>query len=72
MMQVTDMPTGMLLAMGLVMILVVIFLILGIAACIKHLSSQMREIVTEGRSRAIIRSLEEMNSAGNDVRRSLL
>jgi hypothetical protein len=37
MMQMTDMPTGMLLGMGLVWILVIIFLILGIAAFIKYL-----------------------------------
>jgi hypothetical protein len=37
MMQMTDMPTGMLLGMGLVWVLVIIFLILGIAAFIKYL-----------------------------------
>jgi hypothetical protein len=37
MMQMTDMPTGMLLGMGLVWVLVIIFLILGISAFIKYL-----------------------------------
>jgi hypothetical protein len=37
MMQITDMPTGMMLGMGLVWVLVIILLILGIAACIKYL-----------------------------------
>jgi hypothetical protein len=39
MMQMTDMPTGMMLGMGLISILVIIFLILGIAAFIKYLRS---------------------------------
>ena len=39
MMQITDMPTGMMLGMGLVWILIILFLILGIAACIKYLRS---------------------------------
>jgi hypothetical protein len=39
MMQITDMPTGMMLGMGLVWVLVIIFLILGIAASIKYLRS---------------------------------
>jgi len=39
MMQMTDMSTGMMLGMGLVWILVIIFLVLGIAACIKYLRS---------------------------------
>jgi len=39
MMQITDMPTGMMLGMGLVWVLIILFLILGIAACIKYLRS---------------------------------
>jgi hypothetical protein len=39
MMQMTDISTGMMLGMGLVWILVIIFLVLGIAACIKYLRS---------------------------------
>jgi hypothetical protein len=39
MMQITDMPTGMMLGMGLAWVLVIIFLILGIAASIKYLRS---------------------------------
>jgi hypothetical protein len=39
MMQMTDMPTGMMLGMSLVWVLVAIFLILGIAAFIKYLRS---------------------------------
>ena len=39
MMQMTDMPVGMMLGMGLVWLLVVIILGLGIAACIKYLRS---------------------------------
>jgi hypothetical protein len=39
MMQMTDMPIVMLLGMGLVWLLVIIFLLLGIAACIKYLRS---------------------------------
>ncbi len=39
MMQMTDMPTGMILGMGLISILVIAFLILGIAAFIKYLRS---------------------------------
>ena len=39
MMQMTAMSTGMMLGMGLISILVVIFLILGIAAFIKYLRS---------------------------------
>jgi hypothetical protein len=39
MMQMTDMPTGMMLGMGLVWVLVIILLILGIAAAIKYLRS---------------------------------
>jgi hypothetical protein len=39
MMQITDMPTGMMLGMGLVWVLAIILLILGIAACIKYLRS---------------------------------
>jgi hypothetical protein len=35
----TNMPTGMMLGMGLVWVLVIIFLILGIAAFIKYLRS---------------------------------
>jgi hypothetical protein len=39
MMQISDMPTGMMLGMGLVWVLGIILLILGIAACIKYLRS---------------------------------
>ena len=39
MMQMTDMPIGMMWGMGLICLLVVIFLLLGIAACIKYLRS---------------------------------
>jgi hypothetical protein len=39
MMQMTNMPVGMMLGMGLISILVIIFLILGIAAFIKYLRS---------------------------------
>jgi len=39
MMQISDMPTGMMLGMGLVWVLAIILLILGIAACIKYLRS---------------------------------
>jgi hypothetical protein len=39
MMQMTDMPTGMMLGMGLTSILLIVFLILGIAAFIKYLRS---------------------------------
>ena len=39
MMQMTDMPIGMMLGMSLVWVLLVIFLVLGIAACIKYLRS---------------------------------
>jgi len=39
MMQITDLPTGMMLGMGLISILVILLLILGIAACIKYLRS---------------------------------
>jgi len=39
MMQMTDMPIGMMWGMGLVWLLVVIFLLLGIAAFIKYLRS---------------------------------
>jgi hypothetical protein len=35
----TDMPTGMMLGMGIVWVLVIISLILGIAAAIKYLRS---------------------------------
>jgi hypothetical protein len=35
----TDMGTGMIFGMGLVWILVIIFLVLGILACIKYLRS---------------------------------
>jgi hypothetical protein len=38
-MQMTDMPTGMMLGMDLVWILLIIFLVLGIAAFIKYLRS---------------------------------
>jgi hypothetical protein len=39
MMQMTDMPTGMMLGMSLVWLLVIILLVLGIAALIKYLRS---------------------------------
>jgi len=39
MMQMTDMPMGMMWGMGLVWLLLVIFLLLGTAACIKYLRS---------------------------------
>jgi hypothetical protein len=39
MMQITDMPSGMMLGVGLVWVLCVVFLILAIAACIKYLRS---------------------------------
>jgi hypothetical protein len=39
MMQMTDMSTGKMLGMGLLSVLVIIFLILGIAAFIKYLRS---------------------------------
>jgi Tfp pilus assembly protein PilX len=39
MMQMSDMSTGMMLGMGLMSILVIVFLILGIAAFIKYLRS---------------------------------
>jgi len=39
MMQMTDMPMGMMWGMGLAWLLVVIFLVLGIAAFIKYLRS---------------------------------
>jgi hypothetical protein len=39
MIQITDMPTGMILGMGVIWLLVIIFLILGIAASIKYLRS---------------------------------
>ena len=39
MMQMTDMPMGMMWGMGLVWLLLVILLVLGIAACIKYLRS---------------------------------
>jgi hypothetical protein len=39
MMQMTDMPIAMMGAMGLIWLLVVIFLLLGIAAFIKYLRS---------------------------------
>ncbi len=39
MMQMTDMPMGMMWGMALVWLLVVIFLVLGIAAFIKYLRS---------------------------------
>ena len=35
----TDMGTGMIFGMGLVSIMVIIFLVLGILACIKYLRS---------------------------------
>jgi hypothetical protein len=39
MMQITDMPMGMMLGMGLIWLLVLVLLILGIAAAIKYLRS---------------------------------
>jgi hypothetical protein len=39
MMQVSDMPIGMMWGMGLVWLLVIIFILLGIAALIKYLRS---------------------------------
>jgi hypothetical protein len=39
MMQMTDMPIAMMWGMGLIWLLVIIFLILGIAAFIKYLRS---------------------------------
>jgi len=39
MMHMIEMPIGMMLGMGLVWFLVVVFLFLGIAACIKYLRS---------------------------------
>ena len=39
MMQMTDMPMGMMWGMGLVWLLLVILLVLGIGACIKYLRS---------------------------------
>jgi len=39
MMQMTNMPIGMMWGMGLVWLLVVIFILLGIAALIKYLRS---------------------------------
>jgi hypothetical protein len=39
MMQMTEMPMGMMWGMGLVWLLLVILLVLGIAACIKYLRS---------------------------------
>ena len=39
MMQMTDMPIGMMWGMGLVWLLIVVLLLLGIAACIKYLRS---------------------------------
>ena len=39
MMQMTDMPIAMMLGMGLIWLLVIIFLLLGIAAFIKYLRS---------------------------------
>ena len=41
MMQMTDMPITMMLGMGAVWLLVIIFLLLGIAAFIKYLRSYM-------------------------------
>jgi len=38
-MQMTDMPMGMMWGMGLVWLLLVSLLVLGIAACIKYLRS---------------------------------
>ena len=39
MMQMTDMPIGMMMGMGLIWILIIILLVLGIAALIKYLRS---------------------------------
>lgn len=39
MMQMTDIPIGMMWGMSLVWLLVVIYLLLGISACIKYLRS---------------------------------
>jgi hypothetical protein len=39
MMQMTDMPMGMMWGMGLVWLLLIVFLVLGIAAFIKYLRS---------------------------------
>ena len=39
MMQMTDMPMGMMWGMGLVWLLLILFLVLGIAASIKYLRS---------------------------------
>jgi len=39
MMDMTTMPTGMMVGMGLVWLLLIVFLVLGIAACIKYLRS---------------------------------
>jgi hypothetical protein len=38
-MQMTDMSTGMMLGMGLLWLLLIVFLVLGIAASIKYLRS---------------------------------
>lgn len=38
-MQMSDMPTAMMWGMGLILVLVIIFLVLGIAAFIKYLRS---------------------------------
>ena len=42
MMQMTDMPIAMMLGMGLIWLLVIIFLLLGIAAFIKYRHSSFR------------------------------
>ncbi len=39
MMQMTDMPIGMMMGMGLIWILIIVLLVLGIAALIKYLRS---------------------------------
>jgi len=39
MMQMTDMPIGMMMGMGLIWILLIVLLVLGIAALIKYLRS---------------------------------
>ena len=39
MMQMTDMPVGMMWGMGLVWLLLIIFLVVGIAAFVKYLRS---------------------------------
>ncbi len=39
MMDMSTMPMGMMLGMGLVWLLVIVFLVLAIAACIKYLRS---------------------------------